>query len=495
MAARSTSTRAASRCVVWLVSRACACAVDDSRPPLRRAPAAQHTPTPPNPPHSKHTQFYVLLVAIIAASGGLLFGFDNGIVSHGPLGGGVGGFGGGGGAPPLVIARARESPRRPQTPTHPPTPTPSTSPHQHPPLQHQTGGVIAMEDFQRLFFPHMLEGVESTDPFCKYDDHMLQLFTSSLFLAGAVAAMVGSYTCKRYGRKATMAAGGFAFLAGTILVATAFAVPQLVVGRIVLGVGVGFATQATPLYLSELAPHHLRGSLNILFQLAVTLGILGAQLINYGTSNIKPWGWRLSLALGAVPALTLFIGSIMLPDTPNSLVQRGQGEKGLKVLRRVRGVEDVHAEFDDITAAVDASNAIKVNPFVTILKRRYRPHLVISVLIPICQQLTGMRRGCVVGWVGGWVGVVCVGGGCCLCACCVFLSCRPSSDPPPRTHTHTHTPPTPKHPPQTTPQQQQQQQPQASTRSCFTRRSCLRASGTAPTRRCRRPSSRAPSTS
>ena len=125
----------------------------------------------------------------------------------------------------------------------------------------------------------------------------------------------------------------------------------------------------------------------------MTIGILGAQLINFGTSNIKPWGWRLSLALGAVPALTLFIGSIMLPDTPNSLVQRGQAEKAVKVLRRVRGVEDVHAEFDDITNAVAQSNAIKVNPFRTILKARYRPHLVISLLIPIFQQV----------WLVGWL--------------------------------------------------------------------------------------------
>jgi hypothetical protein len=53
----------------------------------------------------------------------------------------------------------------------------------------------------------MLNENTSTDPFCKFDDHMLQLFTSCLFLAGAVAAMIGSWTCKRYGRKATMVAG------------------------------------------------------------------------------------------------------------------------------------------------------------------------------------------------------------------------------------------------------------------------------------------------
>lgn len=57
-----------------------------------------------------------------------------------------------------------------------------------------------------------------------------------------------------------------------MLVASAFSIAQLVVGRIILGIGVGFATQATPLYLSEMAPYNLRGALNILFQLAVTIG-------------------------------------------------------------------------------------------------------------------------------------------------------------------------------------------------------------------------------
>ena len=152
------------------------------------------------------------------------------------------------------------------------------------------------------------------------------------------------------------------------------------------------ATQATPLYLSELAPHHLRGSLNILFQLAVTSGILGAQLINFGTAHLEPWGWRLSLALGAIPALALFLGSLALPDTPNSLVQRGQPEAGLRVLRRVRGTDDVGPEFDDIRAAVAQSEAVPVSPFRAILQRRYRPHLIITCLIPIFQQLTGMRR-------------------------------------------------------------------------------------------------------
>lgn len=76
------------------------------------------------------------------------------------------------------------------------------------------------------------------------------------------------------------------------------------------------------------------------FQLAVTIGILAAQLINYGTQEIS-WGWRLSLGLAGVPAGILLIGSIVLPETPNSLIERGRLEDGKKVLKKLRGADDV----------------------------------------------------------------------------------------------------------------------------------------------------------
>lgn len=80
--------------------------------------------------------------------------------------------------------------------------------------------------------------------------------------------------------------------AGTVLVASAFSIAQLVIGRLILGVGVGLATQATPLYLSEMAPYNLRGGLNILFQLAVTIGTCGRTAPQGAT-------WHIALAVGA----------------------------------------------------------------------------------------------------------------------------------------------------------------------------------------------------
>jgi hypothetical protein len=154
---------------------------------------------------------------------------------------------------PASCARAPPGPVR-QLPRPPPRPSPSPTRRPRPPSPHPrpapskgfdngiTGGVIAHQDFGPLFFPH-IDHAASKDPFCKYDDHLLQLFTSSLFLAAGVAAMVGSWTCNRFGRKMTMLAGGVCFLVGTGLVAGAVHIAMLVCGRIVLGIGVGFACQ------------------------------------------------------------------------------------------------------------------------------------------------------------------------------------------------------------------------------------------------------------
>lgn len=146
--------------------------------------------------------------------------------------------------------------------------------------------------------------------------------------------------------------------------------------------------QAAPLYISEMAPANYRGGLNICFQSATTIGILGANLINYFTGKIDRWGWRLSLGLAAVPAFTLTLGALFLPETPNSLMERGQLAKGRKNLERIRGVKNVDMEYEDLVEASRISNAVQ-HPFRNLLLRKHRPQLVMAIFIPMFQQLTG----------------------------------------------------------------------------------------------------------
>ena len=85
------------------------------------------------------------------------------------------------------------------------------------------------------------------------------------------------------------------------------------------------------LWCSEMAPPHLRGRFNQLYQIILTLFILVAQVINLiiNLTNAVRWGWRLSLGFAFVPSSVLFLGGIFLPDSPNSLLERGFPEQVL----------------------------------------------------------------------------------------------------------------------------------------------------------------------
>lgn len=280
--------------------------------------------------------FYVIMTCIIAASGGLMFGYDVGI----------------------------------------------------------SGGVTSMDDFLAKFFPEVLRNKETSaatgDSYCQYDNQNLQLFTSSLYLAALVATFFASFVTRKYGRKATMLIAGLFFDVGVIFNAAAQDLPMLIIGRVLLGCGVGFANQGVPLFLSEIAPTHLRGGLNILFQLNVTIGILFANLVNYGTLRLRPWGWRLSLGIAAIPALILTLGSLVLVETPNSLVERGRMDQAKRTLRKIRGTDNVNAEFEDLVEASRIAKEVK-HPFKNLVQRRNRPQLVITCALQIFQQFTGIN--------------------------------------------------------------------------------------------------------
>ncbi|XP_022726484.1 sugar transport protein 11-like [Durio zibethinus] len=254
-----------------------------------------------------------------------------------------------------------------------------------------SGGVISMESFLKKFFPSGLEKQKNNkattheSEYCKFDSQLLTSFTSSLYLAALLASFFASDVTRISGRKASVFIGGIAFLIGSNLNGIAMNMIFLIIGRLMLGVGVGFTNQSVPVYLST----KIRGAINIGFQMAVTIGILTAGLINYGTETIED-GWRVSLALAGVPAIMMAIGAVLLPDTPNSLIERGYTEKGKLILQRIRGTKDVNEEFNDLVEASEAAKKVE-DPWRNILEPRPRPHLVICTLIPLFQRLTGIH--------------------------------------------------------------------------------------------------------
>ncbi|KMT19877.1 hypothetical protein BVRB_1g009250 [Beta vulgaris subsp. vulgaris] len=255
-----------------------------------------------------------------------------------------------------------------------------------------SGGVTTMVPFLRKFFPSILKKSRDakTNIYCMYDSQVLTSFTSSLYIAGLFASLVASRITAKFGRKFSMLLGGCSFLLGATVNGAAQNIAMLIIGRILLGFGVGFTNQATPLYLSEVAPPKWRGAFSTGFQFFIGIGVVVANCINYATSKLT-WGWRLSLGLAVVPAGIMTLGVLIIPDTPHSLVERGKMDEARKSLEKARGDNaDVKTELAELIKATQLAKADKEEPFVSIFERRYRPLLVLAILIPFFQQITGI---------------------------------------------------------------------------------------------------------
>lgn len=81
------------------------------------------------------------------------------------------------------------------------------------------------------------------------------------------------------------------------------------------------------------------------FQLFITIGILVANYINYGTQKIVNWGWHVSLVLEVILALIIMVGSLFLEDTPNNMIVRGNCKKAPAMLEKIRGTPNFQEDF------------------------------------------------------------------------------------------------------------------------------------------------------
>ncbi|KAL6658843.1 hypothetical protein ACP70R_002883 [Stipagrostis hirtigluma subsp. patula] len=274
-----------------------------------------------------------------------------------------------------------------------------------------TGGVTQMESFLERFFPEVLRGVRSAkrDAYCKYDNQLLRAspaeapkskppkakwglppFPQAPKLV-TLSSLVASRVTRRVGRQSIMLIGGVLFLAGSIINAAAVNIAMLIIGRLLLGFGVGFTTQAAPLYLAETSPARWRGLFTGAYHGFLCAGTVAANVVNYFTNPVPNWGWRVSLGAAAVPAIIIVVGSLFVPDTPSSLMLRGRPDEARASLQRIRGGAgaDVEAELKEIVAAADEARRHEDGALRRLRGRGYRPYAVIMVAIPAFFDFTG----------------------------------------------------------------------------------------------------------
>jgi len=157
---------------------------------------------------------------------------------------------------------------------------------------------------------------------------------------------------------------------------------------VIVGIGIGFASMLTPLYLAEVAPAENRGALVSLNQLAITCGILVSYLVGYVFAQGGQWRWM--LGLGALPGAILAGGMLVLPETPRWLAGHGRLEDAEAVLHQLRGgVHDVAAELSELRT--DLRREGRLVSWRELLSPVVRGPLVVGVGLAIFQQITGIN--------------------------------------------------------------------------------------------------------
>ena len=123
-----------------------------------------------------------------------------------------------------------------------------------------SGGLTQMESFLHAFFPEILRKMSNAqqDAYCIFDSQVLNTFVSSFYLAGMLASLVAGHVTRMLGRKNSMLIGGLLFFAGALLGFTAINIFMLIIGRILLGIAVGFTSlviSARPLSSTSTTAH------------------------------------------------------------------------------------------------------------------------------------------------------------------------------------------------------------------------------------------------
>jgi SP family galactose:H+ symporter-like MFS transporter len=214
-----------------------------------------------------------------------------------------------------------------------------------------------------------------------------EVVVSVVLVGAAIAALGGGRLADKFGRRATLLLTAAIFVVGAVLCAAAPTAVLLIAGRVIVGLGIGLSSTTVPLYISEISPAKARGWQVSLFQLAITVGILAAYIVDYAFSGSQSWRWMLGLAI--VPGLILGIGMFLMPETPRWLARRGRPDEARRVLEKVRGADNVAEELQEIEATLAAAE--ERGRWADLWSPTVRPALLIGTGLAMFQQITGIN--------------------------------------------------------------------------------------------------------
>ena len=230
-------------------------------------------------------------------------------------------------------------------------------------------------------------------------------YVGCALIGSIVGVLFAGILSDKLGRKLTMVISAVLFSTSALGCAISADFTQLVIYRIIGGVGIGVVSIVSPLYISEVSVAQYRGRLVSLYQLAVTVGFLGAYLVNYQLLGYAQSGsqlsidwlnkifvtevWRGMLGMEMLPAVLFFIIIFFIPESPRWLIVKGKEEKAVNILEKIyNSVSEATSQLNETKSVLTSETK---SEWVLLMKPGIFKAVIIGVCIAILGQFMGVN--------------------------------------------------------------------------------------------------------
>ncbi|KAK7997583.1 hypothetical protein PG989_005623, partial [Apiospora arundinis] len=253
-------------------------------------------------------------------------------------------------------------------------------------------GIQAMEYWQALFSTGYVNSKGHLDISPSQSSAVVSILSAGTFF-GALSSPLFADTI---GRRYALIFSCIVFNLGVILQTAAMALPLFLAGRFFAGLGVGLLSAVVPLYQSETAPKWIRGAIVGAYQLAITIGLLLAAIVDYATANRQDTGsYRIPIAVQFAWAIILIGGMLILPETPRFLVKKDKYESAAHSLCKLRRLTpesaSIQAELEEIRANHEFEMTLGKASYIDCFRAQMLKRQLTGMGLQALQQLTGIN--------------------------------------------------------------------------------------------------------